>query len=251
MSDNARIQTTQNVAISYETASVGERVLARLLDCIAFGIYLFLAYYFVNNYIIQNYDWSESHDTEILINMLIPIPVLTYTLWCEPVFNGRSFGKMIVGIKVIKANGKPAGFGDFAFRWMTRLLEGEAGIFSWLALPVAIVSGKGQRIGDMIAGTIVIRTRNKKITLNNTVLHQLNPDYRIVFPQVAVLNDRDINIIRDVLQQAYATSNYNLAEYLAHKVKTVMGVYPPPQQLPAPQFLNIVMADYAHYAAGR
>jgi hypothetical protein len=69
-----------------------------------------------------------------------------------------------------------------------------------------------------------------------------------VFPQVAVLSDRDMNIIRSIMQQAYSTANYPLMETLAARVKHVMQVNPDPRQLPAPQFLNIVLADYAHYA---
>jgi hypothetical protein len=50
------------------------------------------------------------------------------------------------------------------------------------------------------------------------------------------------------MQQAYSTANFALMENLATKVKQTMNVNPDPRQLPSPQFLNIVLADYAHYA---
>ena len=180
--------------------------------------------------------FSGSLQTEIgtAIFLLIPVPVITYTLWCETLFNGRSFGKMILGLKVVKTDGTPAGLGDFAFRWITRLLEGETGIFTALALPVALISNKSQRIGDMIAGTIVIRTKVRN-SIRSTILAQINPTYKVVFPQVAVLSDRDMNIIRNVMQQAYSTANFALMENLATKVKQTMNVNPDPRQLPSPQ----------------
>jgi uncharacterized RDD family membrane protein YckC len=245
MSDLARVNTTQNVVINYKVANIGERLLARLIDDVFFIVYLVIAY-MIYGQLMSGVDDPEGK-TGILISCLIPIPVLTYTLWCEPLFNGRSIGKLIMGLKVVKTNGTPATIGDSAFRWVTRLLEGEAvSFFTALALPVALISGKGQRIGDMVAGTMVISTKYKT-SLRNTIIQQINPYYKVVFPQVSNLSDRDMNIIRDVMQQSFDTGNYALLEYLAHKVKTVMNVWPPPQQLPTMHFLKIVLADYAHY----
>lgn len=245
MSDSARVLTTQNVAINYEVANIGERLLARLLDLVFFVVYLLIGYMIMGQ-VVKGFDFEKAEQYSLVISLLIPIPVLTYTVWCEPLFNGRTIGKLIMGLKVVKTNGTPAGIGDSAYRWIMRLFEGELGLFTCLALPVAIISGKGQRIGDMIAGTMVIRTKQRS-TLRNTIIQQINPYYKVVFPQVSNLNDRDMNIIRDVMLQSFETGNYNLLEYLGHKVKTVMGVYPPPQQLPTMQFLNIVLTDYAHY----
>ncbi len=246
MSDTARINTTQNVIIQYEVASVGERVLARLLDLAFFTAYSLL-FMFILNRILSGMSWKTQAEVGTLLYIVVLIPVVTYTVWCESLFNGKTFGKMVLGLKVVKTDGSPAGLGDFAFRWITRVLEGEIGIFTALAVPVAIISNRGQRIGDMIAGTIVIRVKVRS-SIRNTILAQINPSYRVVFPQVAILTDKDMNIIRNIMQQSYSTANYALMETLAHKVKTVMKVNPDPRQLPAPQFLNIVLADYAHYA---
>jgi uncharacterized RDD family membrane protein YckC len=246
MSDTARINTTQNVVIQYEVASVGERVLARLLDVVLFIGYILLAMLIVSK-IVGSMSWRTQEEMGLLLYILALLPVFTYTLWCESLFNGKTFGKMIVGIKVVKTDGSPAGVADFSFRWILRVLEGELAVFTALALPVAIISNRGQRIGDMVAGTMVIRTKVRS-SIRNTILAQINPSYRVVFPQVAVLTDKDMNIIRSIMQQAYSTANYNLMETLAGRVKQVMKVYPDPRQLPTPQFLNIVLADYAHYA---
>lgn len=245
MSDIARINTTQNVRIDYEVASAGERVLARLLDIVLFAAYIFLAF-LLAGVAMRGLSWKQQQEIGTLVYILLLIPVLTYTLWCESIFNGKTFGKMILGLKVVKSDGAPAGIGDYTVRWLTRPLE-ESVIFTALALLVCIMSAKSQRIGDMIADTIVIRTKVSN-SIRSTILAQINPSYRVVFPQVGVLTDKDMNIIRSIMQQAYSTANYPLMETLANKVKQTMNVWPDPRQLPAPQFLNIVLADYAHYA---
>ncbi|HLG03305.1 MAG TPA: RDD family protein [Bacteroidia bacterium] len=245
MSDTARIITSQNVIINYETANIGERLIARLLDLIFFVAYLGVFYFLLENFI----GFSGDNDPKFgsVIAILIPVPVMTYTLWAESLFNGRSLGKLIMGLKVVKTDGSPAGVGEFAYRWISRIFEGEIlSIFTCLALPVAMVSDKSQRIGDMIAGTIVIKTKQRS-SLRNTILSQIHPQYQVVFPQVANLSDRDMNTIRDVMTQAFDTGNHRLLEYLGAKIKSVMGVNPNPQQLPTVQFLNIVLADYTHY----
>lgn len=246
MSDTARINTTQNVIIQYEVASVGERVLARLLDIAFFVGYGILVSILLNT-ILKGMSWRTQAEVGSILYIVAAIPIAFYTLWCESIFNGKTFGKMVLGLKVVKTDGSPAGIGDFAFRWIMRVLEGEVAVFTALAIPVAIISNRGQRIGDMVAGTIVIRLKVRS-SIRNTILAQINPSYRVVFPQVAVLTDKDMNIIRNIMQQSYSTANYALMETLAYKVKTVMKVNPDPRQLPAPQFLNIVLADYAHYA---
>lgn len=245
MSDEARVLTTQNVTINYKVAHIGERLLARLIDLAFFAAYLFLSSYAVGM-IVAGMSFENMSTFSSLLYSLILLPVMTYTLWCESLLNGRSFGKLIMGLKVVKTDGTPAGIGEFAFRWLMRMFEGEVSLFTCLALPVALISGKSQRIGDMVADTIVIKIK-QGTSLRNTIIQQINPQYRVVFPQVAYLTDRDMNVIRDIMQQSFDTGNYSLLEYLGNKVKSVMGVSPPPQQLPTMQFLNIVLADYAHY----
>jgi uncharacterized RDD family membrane protein YckC len=245
--DIARITTTQNVVIQFETAGVGERFTARLLDIIFMGAYALIITW-ITSFAISGLD-GDVAEAFAPVALLLMLPVMTYTLWTESLFGGRSFGKMMMGIKVVRSDGSPAGIGDFAIRWITRLLECEAALFPGLAALISIISNRGQRIGDMAADTIVIRV-NQKTSLRSTILSYVHPNYRIVFPQVERFNDRDMGIIREIMLQSFETSNYALLARLSHKVKEQLGVYPQPQQLPDLQFLNIVIADYTHIQLG-
>ncbi len=236
------VHTTQNVVIQYTPANIGERLLARLLDLVIFGVYLFFAFLIL----IKSIEGIGDLEDFPVIATLICLPVIFYTIWIESLLNGRSFGKIIMGLKVVKISGKPASVGDFAIRWLLRMVEGEIALFTGLQIPVALVSGKGQRLGDMLAGTALIRTRHQT-QIHNTILNYVNPQYRVVFPQVEKLNDNDVAIIKDVMQQALQNEQYGTIELLATKVKDTIGVYPPIDQLPSMQFLNIVLADYTHY----
>ena len=66
---------------------------------------------------------------------------------------------------------------------------------------LVVSSKKSQRIGDILARTIVIRT-NRKASIEETVFQEVADSYTPVFPQIMQLSDRDINAIKSILETA-------------------------------------------------
>lgn len=233
--DNIRIQTTQNVDIEYELASVGDRILATLLD------YVFFIAYFVLIGIIASMTGGRFLESIALV-MIVLLPVFLYDLFCEMFFQGKTFGKMIMKIKVVKLDGTQAGFGAYLLRWLLRIIDTR--LFSGgVALIAILANGKGQRIGDMAAGTTVIKMK-QKVTLNDTILNRVAPTYAIVFQEVSNLSDSDIAIIKEVMVMSIRTGNNQAIERLAAKTKAAMGIT---TNLPHTQFLATVVQDYSQY----
>lgn len=234
--DNIKIQTTQNVDIEYEVASIGDRILATLLD------YLFFLAYFLIIAVIASFTHGALFNS-IALGVILLLPILFYDLVCEAVFQGRSFGKMIMKIKVVKLDGTQANFGAYLLRWLLRIIDTR--LFSGvIALIAIVINGKGQRVGDMAAGTTVIKMK-QKITLNDTILNKVKSDYTIVFPEVYKLTDNDIDIIKDVMRVSLRTNNLGAIKKLAQKTKETMGVT---ANLPDTQFLSTVVQDYSQYS---
>lgn len=233
--DNIRIQTTQNVDIEYELASVGDRILATLLDYLFFIGYILLVALFLG---LTGFD-AEGYVWVIIILFL---PLLLYDLLCEMFFQGKTFGKMIMKIKVVKLDGSQAGFSAYLLRWLLRIVDTR--IFSGgVALIAILANGKGQRIGDMAAGTTVIKMK-QKVTINDTILNKVKPSYTIVFQEVSKLSDADIAIIKEVMKVALRTGNQQAIDRLAKKTKETMGIT---TNLPHTQFLATVVQDYSQY----
>lgn len=234
--DNIKIQTTQNVDIEYEVASIGDRILATLLD------YLFFLAYFLIIAVIASFTKGALFDS-IALSVILVLPIFFYDLVCEAVFQGRSFGKMIMKIKVVKLDGTQANFGAYLLRWLLRIIDTR--LFSGvIALIAIVINGKGQRVGDMAAGTTVIKMK-QKITLNDTILNKVKSDYTIIFPEVYKLTDNDIDIIKDVMRVSLRTNNLGAIKKLAQKTKETMGVT---VNLPDTQFLATVVQDYSQYS---
>lgn len=240
--DNIRIQTTQNVDIEYQVASVGDRLLASLLDV---G---FMIAYFVLVLAIIGMTSIVTKGHVLYIYFLFLLPILFYDLVCETLFGGRSIGKMIMKIKVVKLDGTPAGFGSYLLRWFFRIVDISLSSGA-IALIVVVANGRGQRIGDIAAGTTVIKTK-QRAQLGDTILGNVKqrPDYTVVFPEVTRLSDNDVAIIKEVMLVGIRTNNMPAIEKLASKTRSVMAISTP---MPASQFLFTVVQDYNFYSFDR
>ena len=156
--------------------------------------------------------------------------------------NGQSFGKKIVGIKVVKLDGTQAGIGSYLIRSLLRIIDIQL-MNGLVALISVAVSDKSQRLGDMAAGTTVIKL-GTKVSLRDTILYKQVSDYKIAFEQVALLSDKDMGIIKEILEHSIANDKPENMTMLAGKVKTKMGVV---TTLNDEQFLKTVLLDYSHY----
>ena len=150
---------------------------------------------------------------------------------------------MIMKIKVVMADGSQPNFGAYLLRWLLRIIDTNWALSGSVGLITIIVNGKGQRIGDLAAGTTVIKMK-QKVTLNDTILNRVKPDYTIVFNEVAKLSDNDIGIIKEVMRISLQSNNVEAIAKLAAKTKETMGIT---TSLPNAQFLAVVVQDYSFY----
>ncbi len=88
--------------------------------------------------------------------LFVGVPVLTETLT-----RGRSLGKLATGVRVVRDDGGPVRFRHALIRALLGLLELWA-TTGGVALIASLANAKGKRLGDMVAGTYVIRVRGGK-----------------------------------------------------------------------------------------
>lgn len=247
--ETIKINTTQNVSLSYNAAGVGPRILAALLDTVFVYAYCFLiisvfTYTISKNRYSGDYQTDDSYNQIMIgIAILCLLPALLYHLLCETFLNGQSFGKKILKIKVVKIDGTQPNFGSYLIRSMFRLVDISI-ISPIVALITVAISKNSQRFGDMVAGTTVILL-NKKLTIRDTILHQQKPDYTIVYPQVALMTDADANTIKEVLNFSYTQNQPEHLKLLAKKIKTKYTITEVSQKDDI--FLRTLLMDYSHY----
>ena len=235
-----RIQTTQNVVLEYEAASVGDRVLAQLIDGVVMVLWAVGA-----GFLIDRLN-SSFINQSVLQYLLIAGPLLVYHPVCEIFFNGQSLGKQVRKIKVTRLDGTRPGPGDYLLRWLIGLVEIGLTMGS-VALVAALFNGRGQRLGDLAAGTAVVSLQPRGPSVQTLTANvQVPAGYQPVFHQARHLSDHDAALIRRLFQQAAKQDDYLLLNELAMKVKSVTDIR---TELHDEPFIRTILRDHAYFAA--
>ncbi|WP_046245176.1 RDD family protein [Hymenobacter terrenus] len=233
-----RVHTAQNVTLEYEVASLGDRIVAAMLDNLVLGAWA-IAWALLFSALKLN-----SGLTGGLLVLLVAVPYVFYNLVSEIFFNGQSIGKKARDIKVMRLDGTAPRLGDYLLRWLLRLID--TGLFAGLVAVVTIAAnGRGQRLGDIAAGTTVLKLRPVTRHASPLAAPSILEGYQVVFPQAALLADHDVALIRQLMQQAHARQNYEILNEVANKVKSITGIH---TDLEDEAFLQTVLRDHAYLA---
>lgn len=230
-----RIQTSQNIDIDYEVAGLGERILARLIDL---GIFIAL--------IIIGAIIGSGVNNRIFGMVLLFIYLgifVFYDLVCEIFFNGQSIGKRAMKIKVISLNGNRPTVGQYLLRWLFRIVDFSITMGVCALISVA-VSEKKQRIGDIVAGTTLIRTA-PRIQMDHIAFPSVPEDYTPIFPQATQLSDHDIALIKEVITGYERTANWDLIDQLAYRIKDLLFITAP-YDMNNLHFLQTILKDHTY-----
>ena len=234
------IVTSQNVPIEYELAGLRDRALAFLLDfVIIIGAMIILR-------IIIAIMSLTSMDAMIYLTFFLLVPVFFFYSLCMEIFcDGRSVGKMALRIKVVKLNGSEVTLSDYFIRWMFRMVDIYFSLGSIAAMLVGS-SEKGQRMGDIVANTTVIRL-NPKHVMNLTDLLRIGTieSYTPKFPEVKQLTEEDMLTVKAVIERYNKFPNdahFQALELTAKTIATHLNLAKIPVN--RAEFLQVVLRDY-------
>lgn len=228
-----KVRTTQNVFIQYPIASIGDRILAFLLDrLILIGYTLFLVALFINTRFSVPWIWM----------VVIGIPWLFYHLLFEIFMNGQSPGKRSLKIKVVRMDGTPPTIGNYIMRWIFSFIDYY--FFSGVVAVVVIaVGGKGQRLGDVVAGTTVVKMIEQREITSSEIFVTPDVAYVPTFSQVIQLTENDIELIQRALEVNRDHGNSQPLMVVTERIKSLLGIQ---TDLPPVKFLYTIIKDFNH-----
>jgi len=219
------IITGQFVRISQTPASIGERLLALVIDYFLIVIYVYST-------------------ATLLTELRLPSGFTGYSFLCETFNHGQSFGKRIMNIRVVKADGTTPSISSYLLRWLLFPIDGP--ITGGLGILVVLLTKNSQRMGDLAAGTMVIKEKNyRKIHVSLDEFDYLTKDYHPVYPQSADLSLEQVNVITRTLQSSEKDRPRRIL-LLAQKVQELLSITPRDNN--QEKFLQTVLRDYQYYA---
>jgi uncharacterized RDD family membrane protein YckC len=257
-----RVPTSFNIDLEFEMAEFHRRMFAWLIDVILQILYIVIAIQILRASLTASDFFDDSTNLKLLL-LLLPLPIFFYHPICEIFLKGQSIGKMILGIRVVSEDGGRPSISQFIIRAIIR--AGDWAIVSVMFLNVAIffnkelrifllgsfllliadiilvaASRKSQRLGDILAHTILVNTRARG-KMEESVFIEVADNYIPVFPQIMNLSDSDINAVKNILDTARKKNDFNLAAIATEKIKNHLKIE---TSMSPFDFLETVMKDY-------
>ena len=233
----ANIITGQYVQISQSPASLGERIVAQIIDD-----FLIICYLVGVSLLIAELDFF--YRTKMLFFLIaIYLPAIFYHFLMELFNHGQSVGKMVMRIRVVKKDGTTPGIGDFFMRWLLQLVDlGFSGVRSL----VIIIYKNSKRLGDLAAGTMVIQLNDyRKIQVSLDEFSYLDRKYKPVYPQAEDLSLNQLDVIQRTLNSEYGYERERRIASLAEKVRTHLNISD--TNTADEKFLYTIVRDYQHF----
>ncbi|WP_273567582.1 RDD family protein [Maribacter halichondriae] len=230
-----QIETAQNISIDQNTAHLGDRMLAYIIDSFIILVYTILIIWLLLSLDIDFSDmWA--------LYLLLGLPAFLYYVLLETFMDGKTVGKSLLHIRVVKIDGSKPNFSSYFVRWILRIIDVVL-TSGGVAVLTILIRGKGQRVGDIAAGTTVI-SEKKKVFLKDTLLRDLPEDYSPKFPQVTIFKDREMQTIKELFDSAKRNGDHNVILSLSNRIKKVTDIT---SDLKPIEFVDIVIKDYNFY----
>lgn len=245
-------ESAQHVKVEYELASAGLRMLATIIDFAAFAIYFIV--------VVMVFSFSDPFSGNVgtmtfFWLLIIKLPWILYNPIIEYLTHGQSLGKYIVGIRVVSTLGERPGLREVFTRWIFK------GDFIWIAADIFVliwfvmglvgvlvvsVSKQKQRMGDVMAGTVVIKNKSSvSYSLRDVLAIKDQSNHTTTYPQVTRFTDEDMMLIKNTIQRVRTYPNEETKKFaveLADESARLIGLPQTPEK--RLEFLQTLLQDY-------
>ena len=218
--DSYDLRTPEQIDLHYDLAGLGSRFMAIAIDYLIQGVVtgavvvvfgLGAALFGGNTRDLFGRNGSMVASVGIAVVILLAF-VLTwgYFLVFELIWNGQTPGKRVAGIRVLTTRGEPVTLVHALVRNLLRLVDILPASYT-IGIICILVTRRCQRLGDLAAGTVVVRERHAELP---RTLPPLDPALALPPHLAGAFSTDDIRLARDFLLRA---------PYLTHARRTELG----------------------------
>jgi uncharacterized RDD family membrane protein YckC len=241
--EESELITGDAVVLELRVAKLASRGVAMLLDVLLQGVLLLIIF------AVLVFTGSTMDNSLSLTLMLIAfvLVLLGYPVVFETLSRGRTLGKMALGLRVVRADGGPIRFRHALTRGLCGVLVDFwlLGFLGSIAVIVSLVSRDGKRVGDYLAGTVVIRERVPEAGSASLITMPLPlAQWASQLDLTGLPNDLALAIrqylgrMGELRPEAAAALGYGLAEQVGRAIGA-----PPPPGVPIWAYLSAVLAE--------
>jgi len=254
------LSTPESVELEYHLAGVGNRVFALIVDYSLLLILLLVYWTIWVLFALQlfNYLSQLGGDYSAVPIWLLGIAILGnfvlysgYFVFFELLWRGQTPGKRMAKIRVVREDGRPLGVSQSVLRSLLRPIDD----FIFLGLLFIVFSKQEKRIGDWVAGTLVVQVEpqaSKAQLQCSEAAHRLAPDLPSLTTLDALSPD-DFAILREYLTRRASLTRparQDLSMKLAHQTRQRIQLETIPADTSSDDFLEAVYLAYQQVHQG-
>lgn len=235
--------TSHNISIEYEAASVMNRGLALFIDLIVKVVYYFISFFIFIS--VSNFSFDRFDLAIVLFFIVTVLPMMFYSLILEFLLKGQTLGKLAMGIRVVNLNGENASLNDYTLRWAFKIVDFwfSAGAIAALFITT---TDKGQRLGDLLAQTAVVRIKPEQIYSIRDILNiKDRSKHEPTYLGASKFTDEDMILIKNAITRVKKYPNEphkQLIRELAQKAADSLNLEAVPDKKLT--FLKTLLQDY-------
>jgi uncharacterized RDD family membrane protein YckC len=245
-SDQLSIDTPELVAIEMPLAGIGSRFIALLIDYLIWGaglLFLLIVFAIIIPGI-RAFSHNSAQWAMAFVILVIFLFNWGYFTLFEAFWNGRTPGKRVARIRVIQRSGRAIGLFESMARNLVRYVD-QLPFFYAVGVITMFATKQHQRLGDLAAGTLVVRDREEETPLWGesgartftapsfaSAAPVPEPHYAVTLPVtgIAKLTTADLEVLEGFLSRRLdmaLPTRYALAMRIASAIQAKSGLEPP------------------------
>ncbi|QLE56171.1 RDD family protein [Nostoc sp. TCL26-01] len=228
--NRVKYHTPESVELEFTLAGIGNRAWALIIDYVILAttwIVFFLAWAFISAQLV---DWTADTFGSVAGIWLVAIAFIVsfviyagYFVFFEALWQGQTPGKRSAKIRVVRDDGRPIGLQQATLRALLRPVDE----FLFLGAFLIVFSRREKRLGDLVAGTIVIQAQAPTSSATLIISEQAKSFHKdlLQIADLSILLPDDFAVIREYLQRRSKMGNkarVALSRKLAQQVQAIL-----------------------------
>ncbi|MDT7688294.1 MAG: hypothetical protein QOE46_1053 [Acidobacteriota bacterium] len=209
------IETPERVPLHFALASTGNRFLAcafdHFLQILVIAVGAFAIFWWVGFSDLGR--WVKGAPKWMIALLVVSVFVIWsgYFVLFEWAWAGQTPGKRWLRLRVIREDGRPVTFWEATARNLVRILDMEPFPFYSVGLISVFVTSRDQRVGDLVAGTVVVREREAQAPTFDQVFSAPTSDAALrrsfkpmpFRAELSALNEREVEVVEAFLRRRW------------------------------------------------